>query len=140
MMILVLQQRLNLRDLLTNMCRGEALWDEHRPLLSPITELVIKLCTQCGKKGLGKEECEKRPRKQDARMRGRLPKSRTPVDDPTLKRIRTATSRARRRAVTGLARLIIRAMSMVVVHVASGTRDNSSLFGRMAEAMGYALH
>jgi hypothetical protein len=74
MVILVLQQRLNLRDLLTNICRGEALGDEHRPLLSPITELAIKLCKQCGKKGLVKEECEKRPRKQGARMRGKTSK------------------------------------------------------------------
>jgi hypothetical protein len=81
-MILVPQQRLNLRDLLMNMCRGEAPWDDHRPLLSPITELAIKLCKKCRKKGLGKEEREKRPRKQDARMRGRLPKSRTPSTIP----------------------------------------------------------
>ena len=31
------------------------------------------------------------------------------------------------------------AMSMVVVHVASGTRDVLVFLGRMAEAMGHAL-
>ena len=31
-------------------------------------------------------------------------------------------------------------MSMVVVHVASGTRNILVFLGRMAEAMGHALH
>jgi hypothetical protein len=63
MVVFVLQQRLNLRDLLMNVCRGEAPWHEHRPLLSPITEPANKLSKQCGKKGLGKERMREEARK-----------------------------------------------------------------------------
>jgi hypothetical protein len=59
MMILVLQQRLNLRDLLTNMCRGEALWDEHRPLLSPITELAISCASNAERRGWAKKNARR---------------------------------------------------------------------------------
>jgi hypothetical protein len=77
--MVIVQQHLNLRDLLTNMCRGEALWDQHKSLLSPTTELANKAMQAMRKEGLGKDECEKKPRRKlEAKTRGRLPRSRAP--------------------------------------------------------------
>src|ERR1700733_14472475 len=53
---------LNLRDLLMDVCSGEAPWDEHRSLLSPIRELAIKAMQVMRKEGAGQRKYARRGR------------------------------------------------------------------------------